>query len=304
MSRNAGLSGPGLEDVLTLLAAGAAAQQQANAQNAGQGGQADGSPFTAPFGLLGGALTAGTGLDLQSLLALQSQYSLPLLMSSAHANGGAAGPLPLPANLALPSVPSSELPKLLSLDLAALQQQADKKQQPADAAANNAAAALLMSRQGSDRGGPSRQADGAGPSSSRMRRAARGRGSMDSDDVSDEDRSSLTEEEDAPSEAQGKKGGKRGKAAPNSKEAVVKAQQRALKKRDLNREAQRRFRDRQKAALAILEDNNRAQQQEIQRLSVTQKLLEEQYRLLLEQYKAAQLKILSMQMKPNSPKEQ
>ena len=86
------------------------------------------------------------------------------------------------------------------------------------------------------------------------------------------------EEDDAPSEAQGKKS-KRGRSAPGSKEAVVKAQQRALKKRDLNREAQRRFRDRQKAALAILEDNNRAQQQEIQGLRVTQKLLEEQYRV-------------------------
>ena len=222
MSRNSGLSAPGLEDVLTLLAAGAAAQQQANAQNA------DGSPFTAPFGLLGGGL-AGGGLvrcsgaphcrpwlvweaeclcgahsicfltphcvsasqDLQSLLALHPQYSLPLLMSSAHVNGGAAGQLP--GGLALPSVPSSDLPKLLSLDLAALQQQADKKQ-PADAAANNAAAALLMSRQGSDRGGPSRQADGAGPSS-RMRRAPRSRDmESDEEDGSDEDRSSLTGE--------------------------------------------------------------------------------------------------------------
>ncbi len=118
-------------------------------------------------------------------------------MSSAHANGGGAGPLPLPGNLTLPSVPSSELPKLLSLDLATqLQQAADKKQhQPADAAANNAAAALLMSRQASDRAGPPRQADGAGPSSSRMRRRHRGDNmGSDGEDGSDEDRSSLTGE--------------------------------------------------------------------------------------------------------------
>lgn len=96
----------------------------------------------------------------------------------------------------------------------------------------------------------------------------------------DEEDEELQAAEEAAAAAAGpSKKGKGRKNAPNSKEQQVKAQQRALKKRDLNREAQRRFRDRQKAALAILEETNRGQQQEIQGLRVTNKLMEEQYRV-------------------------
>ncbi len=60
---------------------------------------------------------------------------------------------------------------------------------------------------------------------------------------------------------------------------MARAQMRQLKKRDLNREAQRRFRDRQKAALALLESTTQSQQREIEALRLTNKLLEEQYRV-------------------------
>lgn len=76
----------------------------------------------------------------------------------------------------------------------------------------------------------------------------------------------------APARGRGGRG-----AAP--KDPAARAQARQLKKRDLNREAQRRFRDRQKAALALLESTTQSQQREIEALRLTNKLLEEQYRV-------------------------
>lgn len=91
-------------------------------------------------------------------LALQSGYSLPMLMSSAM--GGPGGPLPLTQALALPSVPSSELPKLLSLDISQ-QQELIKREQQQDRGGGGGGqhhAMMMLGRQGSDRGaGPSRQ---------------------------------------------------------------------------------------------------------------------------------------------------
>ncbi|GFR44329.1 hypothetical protein Agub_g5542 [Astrephomene gubernaculifera] len=92
----------------------------------------------------------------------------------------------------------------------------------------------------------------------------------------------------------------RARRPSGNKDPVARAQMRQLKKRDLNREAQRRFRDRQKAALALLESTTQSQQREIEALRLTNKLLEEQYRVLMEQYKALQLRFVTMQMKSQS----
>ncbi|KAG2488858.1 hypothetical protein HYH03_012654 [Edaphochlamys debaryana] len=98
--------------------------------------------------------------------------------------------------------------------------------------------------------------------------------------------------------ARGRGGGRGG----TKLDPVAKAAARQLKKRDLNREAQRRFRDRQKAALALLESTTQSQQREIEALRLTNKLLEEQYRVLMDQYKQLQLRFVASQMKNQSSK--
>lgn len=64
-----------------------------------------------------------------------------------------------------------------------------------------------------------------------------------------------------------------------AKDPAARAQIRQLKKRDLNREAQRRFRDRQKAALALLESTTQSQQREIEALRISNKVITEQYQV-------------------------
>lgn len=318
----------GLEDaVLQLLSGVHAAQQQQAAQqaeNAARQAKAESdlsnsTPFVFPAGLLGGGLSANAGLDLA--LALQSGYSLPMLMSSAMGGAGQAGPLNPTQALTLPSVPSSELPKLLSLDLSQQQELVKREQQQQERGQQHHA--LMLGRQGSDRGaGPSRQqqADPGGghhhgQGGGGGRRGKPGGKHHQEPQSSASDGSNITADEEdeemqaaeeaaaaAAAAGPSRRGGKGRKGAATGKEQQVKAQQRALKKRDLNREAQRRFRDRQKAALAILEETNRGQQQEIQGLRVTNKLMEEQYRLLLDQYKQLQLRLVAMQMEEGNGK--
>eukprot|EP00198_Chlamydomonas_reinhardtii_P009932 XP_001699269.1 predicted protein [Chlamydomonas reinhardtii] len=250
-----------MEDILKLLANGA-----------------DVTPFTFPAGMLGsagGSVTLGAS-NLDLALALQTG-NIPSFIMGSLGSGGAA-PLPLPAALALPSL---ELPKLLSLDVGL------------DGMGNKG--------QGVDLNGNGNSSDPSGSGGALPPRSRSGRGGNNAAALLADARvrELLLDVQQPPIPAPAAAAAARNlkREAEQAIAAGTAAGARQLKKRDLNREAQRRFRDRQKAALALLESTTQSQQREIEALRLTNKLLEEQYRVLMEQYKGLQLRFVTLQVK-------